>query len=78
MKDNEDALAGASECERMAPFFLRRLESKWSDGNGGLVFVPSKSNLQGNPYRLSTAQISRWIDGLVSTICDEDDNLYLT
>lgn len=54
-----------TERERMVPYWMQKLESQWSNGEGGLTFVPSKKGLSGQPYRLSTAQVSRWIDFLV-------------
>lgn len=54
-----------TERERMTPHWMKKLESVHANGEGGLTFVPSKRKLPGEPYRLSAAQISRWIDFLV-------------
>lgn len=57
-----------TERERLAPHWMKKLESLWSNGEGGLTFVPAKKGLPGEPYRLSAAQVSRWIDFLVCAV----------
>lgn len=62
------ALGDLTERERMTPHWMKKLERVHANGEGGLTFVPSKRKLPGEPYRLSAAQISRWIDFLVRAL----------